>query len=347
MKKIALTIVLAAAFAMQAHRSEAAWSAFRSMGTTLVSRDISCATAAAGKVVCAARTAQSEIAVNVLNGAIWLGWTPILGVVATSSPSCADDGAGKVLCTVRDAAGGFTGVLYTGAGFLSPFTATASLFSGPSCAGLAANRIICLARNSTGGLVSRVFNGATTAWLGPQAIATPAYSTPGCAPDRAGGAICMFLSNANAGIVLRHNGTSWSAQLNLGGQASDDPTCSEFGAAGKVICTARGTNNALFANLFSGGVFNQLNWSGWASIGGLIASKASCGALSPNNVVCAVQGTVDGALYTNRYNGTAWGGWFRNGGAIYGPPSCTSLTAGVALCAAIGVNHRAVSTTGP
>lgn len=346
-RNIALCVAVAAASAMQPTTGLAAWSAFKSMGTTLVARDISCATASSGKVVCAARTAQNGLAVNVLNGALWLGWTPVMSVVATSSPSCADDGAGKVLCVARNADGGFTGVLFTGTGFLSPFNATASLFSGPNCAGLAANWIICLARNSTGGLISRIFNGATGAWLGPQTIATLAYSTPGCASDRAGGAICMFLSNANAGVVVRHNGASWSAGINLGGQASDEPTCSTIGAAGKVLCTARGTNAAIFVNIFNGGPFVLGGWSGWGSIGGIVASKVSCGSLGPSNVVCAGQGTVDSALYSNVYNGTTWAGWFRNGGAIYGPPSCAAFTAGKALCAVTGVNNRATSTTGP
>lgn len=82
-------------------------------------------------------------------------------------------------------------------------------------------------------------------------------------------------------------------------------------------------------------------------MGGVVESKASCGLLGPGKIVCGVQGTNDGALWVNQFNGTTWLGWVRVGGTILGTPACTALASGKALCAVIGVNNQASSATGP
>src|SRR5262249_18816401 len=99
--------------------------------------------------------------------------------------------------------------------------------------------------------------------------------------------------------------TSWTPAINLGGTATSDTVCSEFGSAGKVVCFGRGTNSALWVNLFKGGTWSVTGWTGWASLSGLVESKASCGLLAASQIVCGVQGTVDSALWTNQFNGTA------------------------------------------
>ena len=348
MRKVLSLSLFATAYCLATSPAWAAWSSFLTMGSTVVVADASCATPKSGQIVCAVRSLQNTLVVNIFNGTKWTGWTALPGVATavTSNPGCADDGAGKVICGARGATSALVATVFNGTAFGSLTTAGGQITSAPSCAALSAGKVVCVARSASGGLTSSVFNG--TAWSAFASITTPAYSAPGCAPDRAGNAICLFLTNTSAVLAARYNGTSWTPAINIGGRASGEPICTEFGVAGKVACFARGTDTALWGIQFNGGTWSTAGWSLWGSLGGLVESKASCALLvGPSQIVCGVQGTVDGALYGNQYNGTTWLGWVRVGGTILGTPACTKLASGKALCAVTGVNNQGSSATGP
>lgn len=328
--------------------AQAAWGPFVSSGSALVLGEPSCAKHAGGQVVCAARSLASQLAINRFNGTTWSGWSVIPGVAVDSNPSCTDDGGTNVLCAARGGGGRLASTFYNGTTF-SPvaFTATADrIASAPSCAALSAGNVVCVARSSTGGLASAVFNG--TSWSGLTLLATPAYSAPGCAPDRAGNVICAFLNNAHATLTAKYDGSSWGPVTNIAGEAAGPPTCTEFGVAGKVVCFVTGTNDTSLWH----SVFDGHNWSAYVRLLSDVKiasqSKANCVSIGASQIICAALGTLDSALYINRYAG-AWSGWAKiaDGRANIETPACAPYGVAQAVCIAIGVNNRVSSTSGP
>ena len=148
-------------------------------------------------------------------------------------------------------------------------------------------------------------------------------------------------------IANRYNGTSWDGFINTGGQGTGEPSCSNFNAAGQVVCFARGTNTALYGNRFPGTTWAAASWTGWGSMSGLAGTRAGCASQAASHLVCGVFGIIDSALWVDQYNGSAWSGFARLGQTTVGNPSCVALGSGKVLCAVVGVNNKVTSTVGP
>jgi len=71
-------------------------------------------------------------------------------------------------------------------------------------------------------------------------------------------------------------------------------------ASNVVQIMVRGTDNALWANGFTGAAT-----SGWSTLGGTLGSDPTTTATSATNSIVAVQGT-DGTLFKKTWNGTIW-----------------------------------------
>jgi hypothetical protein len=158
----------------------------------------------------------------------------------------------------------------------------------------------------------------------------------------------MMQDTASAEIANRYNGTAWDGFINTGGQATGEPTCTDFGVAGQVVCFARGVDTHPFGNLFTGGTWAAGTWSGWGFAGGgLVGAKAGCASVAASQLVCGVFGVIDSALWVNQFNGVSWSGFTRLGQTTVGNPSCTTLGGGKVLCAVVNVNNKVSSTVGP
>jgi hypothetical protein len=248
--------------------------------------------------------------------------------------------------------------LWSGGTWSAPLTVQSNLASGPSCSALSSGKAVCAARSTVGGILSAVYSGgtwATSSWTSPAVLTDVPYSPVNCTPDDAGHAICAYLTNASVTLV-REFGTSWSGAINLGGAATNPPTCSAAGVGGKAACFATGTESALYGSTFAGGSFISSNWTAYGSLGGLVHSF-SCtqngqkAALS--HYVCgAIALSPESNLYTNEYNGSAWAGWTQRGTTTFiGTPACfplnTTITPGKVMCVLTNSTNKAVSITGP
>lgn len=338
--------------------SMAAWSAYAQFGsTTVVTSDASCASRAAGEVICVVRNLANQFVVNRFNGTAWGAAQPIMNaspVTMISDPSCSDDGLAKVLCVAINANSGFVYTLFNGATWSFPANLAGQFASKPSCASFAAGKVVCVARNGAGGLTSAIFDGA--AWSLPAAIAGTAAkisSPPSCAADGAGSVICAALTFVNrATLAFRFNGTSWSAPLNIAGTSNGEQlNCTKTGLPGQVSCFARGTNNAIFTRRFNGGTFSLTNWTPtWASLGSsnTAYSNASCASIAPGQLICGAIAVTDAVLYVARFDGVAWLGWTKVGTATgVRNPNCTTLSANKALCTIVNSANKVISTVGP
>ena len=148
-------------------------------------------------------------------------------------------------------------------------------------------------------------------------------------------------------VVNRYNGTAWDGFINIGGLATETPICSDFGTSNQVVCFARGTDLALWGARFTGGAWAPAQWTAWASLGGVIYSRASCGVIGTSQMICGVYSVTDSGFYVNQYNGTNWLGFVGHGQTSIGNPSCTTLGGGKALCTVVGVDNKVSSTEGP
>lgn len=356
MLKTLTSVAFAAACALAPIPALAAWSAPVSMGPSTTLADISCTPAGAGRVACAARRTQNRLQVNVYNGGTWSGWTLLAGVVSTS-PSCADDGAGKVLCAAGGVGYTLVATVFDGASF-GPLAVApgGAITSQPSCASPSAGNFMCLARSLTGGLTWATYGGA---WSAFGQIATPAYSAPGCAPDRMGNAICAFLTNTGHPLALRFDGANWTPTLDIGATGVGNiipgiskPTCAEMGTPGLVSCFVEKINTENVFSRFLGGAWTLANWCGGCGVSGPLGTAsgaASCGVEGPTRIICGFQaaGQYASALWTTEIDASGNGHYHVTApGPILGMPGCAGLGDGRVLCALTGANNRATSVVG-
>jgi hypothetical protein len=131
---------------------------------------------------------------------------------------------------------------------------------------------------------------------------------------------------------------SWSGFVSMGPTITiGDPSCTLL-AAGKVICAARGLQQTMLVNQFSGST-----WNGWKSIAGVITSNTSCTDDGSGNVFCGARSTTS-ALVVAKFNGTAWSALTTVGGQLTSAPSCTSFAAGKVVCVARSVTGGLTAT---
>jgi hypothetical protein len=157
----------------------------------------------------------------------------------------------------------------------------------------------------------------------------------------------MVQDTSSHELANRYNGTAWEGFINTGGQGTGEPTCSDFGVSGEVVCIARGTDTGLWVDRFVGGTWAVSSWTGWGRLGGLVGMKGGCASQAPSQLVCGVFGVADSALWVDEYNGTSWLGFGSLGQTTVGNPACTALGNGKVLCAVVGINNKVSSTVGP
>jgi hypothetical protein len=107
---------------------------------------------------------------------------------------------------------------------------------------------------------------------------------------------------------------SWSGFVSMGTTVViGDPSCTLL-TEGKAICAARGLNQTMLVNEFSGTA-----WSGWKTIAGVITSSPSCTGDGLGNVFCGAVNTTS-VLAVAKFNGTAWSALTTVGGQLTSTP---------------------------
>jgi hypothetical protein len=67
---------------------------------------------------------------------------------------------------------------------------------------------------------------------------------------------------------------------------------------------SRGTDGAMWANAWTGS-----GWSGWYTLGGLLASAPDVGTLGTSQLTTAARGS-DGLIWLNSLASSRWSGWY-------------------------------------
>src|SRR2546426_5744070 len=62
----------------------------------------------------------------------------------------------------------------------------------------------------------------------------------------------------------------------LGGIVESDPSCAVYGD-GRAVCAVKGTDNALYVNLYDDLYVGGGGWSGWQLPGRYMTSNPNCG----------------------------------------------------------------------
>jgi hypothetical protein len=328
----------------------AAWGGLTPLDTVALFSDPSCASDAPGSGVCAAQSQASEFVADRYAGGKWGRFVALSGVIG-GAPSCARVAPGHVLCGVRDAAGRLVAYSFAGGVWSGPVTVGGAFTSDPSCSGLAAGHALCVALDANGRILGAVFDGAT--WKFLPAVGVTAFTSVGCAPDDLGHAVCVWTGPLHHAFAMEFNGSAWLSALDLGGRAwGMAPACFDLGLkTGAVDCYATSTDQALYYNIYEGGLWDTQNWSGWESLGGTLtnAGCAQDGSLAkiPDGV-CAATGAPDDSFYV----------WDKNNHwtalkqpPVLGRPSCfaldTSVSPGRAMCVVRGSNGYGLSVIGP
>jgi hypothetical protein len=107
----------------------------------------------------------------------------------------------------------------------------------------------------------------------------------------------------------------------LGGALTSTAGVSSWSSS-RVDVFARGTDNALYQNTWSGAA-----WSGWGSRGGVLTSSPSAVSWSSNRIDVFVRGT-DNQMWHKFSNGTSWSNYESLGGVLTSGPAAASWAAG-------------------
>jgi hypothetical protein len=325
--------------------AHAAWTTFTALDTSKTAlSDPSCASAGAGKAVCAIRDQNSKLAVSVYDGSAWSTWKEFPNVIA-SAPSCTDRAAGEVICAARSPTGRLLYTIYSAATWTTPALGPVATFvSDPSCARLSATKILCATRSTAGALQAATY---TTKWTAFKNLGGTTTSAPSCASDSAGGAICAIRSTTGTVLVNRLSAGVWGGLLDLGGAVIGNPTCARYGLSQQVICTYNYYGYYTYSNRFLGGLWQVGSWAGWVGAGGNIVNNVSCALVTNGQIACAANSMSDSGMYPNIYSGT-WTSWTpKVGGVNVGSPACASLGSSKVLCVVVGTDSHLSSTIGP
>lgn len=129
------------------------------------------------------------------------------------------------------------------------------------------------------------------------------------APVAAGGALYVFYRGTDKALWYRRsNGSAWSPEIRLGGQAlTSDPIAVNHGGAVWVFARA-GNSRTLIHRRFQNG-----SWSGWGSLQGLLTADP---AVTSAGDLFAFYRAADAQIRWRRYDGSSWTGWTSLGGLV-------------------------------
>jgi hypothetical protein len=152
----------------------------------------------------------------------------------------------------------------------------------------------------------------------------PAEVSVGDAVSSAADEMALVTRSSSGEILLRTaSAGTFATWEGLGGIAASRVVLRAFG--GDLFALVRGTDRAIFANVFQAG-----SWSGWDSIGAGALTSDPAVVVDGSRLLVFARGT-DNALYWNRFESGGWSGWASLGGGIASDPVAVSDGARVAV----------------
>lgn len=137
----------------------------------------------------------------------------------------------------------------------------------------------------------------------------------------AGGELYVFARASNGALSYRRRSSagSWSAWVDLGGNATTSPAA-VVNSDGRVQVFVRGTDGALYTRRQVSSGSNS--WDAWAGLAGELSSAPAVVANSNGRLQVFVRWS-DGSLRTRQQTsaGGSWGGWTSLGGVLHWGPA--------------------------
>jgi hypothetical protein len=144
---------------------------------------------------------------------------------------------------------------------------------------------------------------------------TPPVVTPTSSPAIVDSLSLFVRGSDNAIWYKTWNGATWSNATSLGGNCTSAPAATSP-SSGVINVFVQGTTGTVYEKTTTN---SGTTWSGWTSLGGVLAAGSSPAATSPSSGVINVfvQGTT-AAVYekTSSDSGATWSGWTSLGGAL-------------------------------
>ncbi len=168
---------------------------------------------------------------------------------------------------------------------------------------------------------------------------TPPVVTPTSSPAIVDSLSLFVRGSDNAIWYKTWNGATWSNATSLGGNCTSAPAATSP-SSGVINVFVQGTTGTVYEKTTTN---SGTTWSGWTSLGGVLAAGSSPAATSPSSGVIDVfaQGTT-AAVYekTSSDSGATWSGWTSLGGALAANsgPAATSES-GQVYIAALGTGN--------
>jgi hypothetical protein len=287
------------------------------LGTVPVSAVPAAVSPVPGQTLVFVRDNLAGLRLNTRNGASWLGWSS-LGGILTTAPAAASDTPGRVFVFAGGlAAAGAPGNLGLWVRVLTPAFLDVwrplhgLLTSRPAPVSWGVGHMDVFARGPDRGLWVRSWNGAAvddSGWDVWEALKGTLASEPAAAATGPSNIDVVALDDDGGLIHRRYTGGAWQDWLDLGGEAVGEPALVATGPD-RVEAYVRGSDDQLWTRARNGDT-----WGAWMALGGVLASSPSV-AHGAGTTLVAVEGH-DGRLHVRQNTGAGWGAWSTPGGGL-------------------------------
>jgi hypothetical protein len=263
-----------------------------------------------GQTMVFVRDNLAKLRINTRNGASWLGWSN-LGGILTTAPAAAWDTPGRVFVFVRGLDLGLWVRVLTPA-FPDVWRPLHGLLtSRPAPVSWGVGHMDVFARGPDRGLWVKSWNGPAvddSGWDAWEALEGTLASEPAAATTGPGNIDVVALDDDGGLIHRRYTAGAWQDWLDLDGEAKGEPAIVATGPD-RVEAYVRGHDDQLWTRARNGET-----WGPWTALGGVLASSPAVAHGSGTTLV-AVEGQ-DGRLNVRQNTGAGWGAWSTPGGGL-------------------------------
>ncbi|MDB4874041.1 MAG: insect kinin peptide [Gemmatimonadetes bacterium] len=241
----------------------------------------------------------------------WSAWVSLGGSVASGpAASTRGDRSDNMDVFARGASGHLMHIWRIAGAWSSWEDLGGALTSAPASVSTTPNNVDVFARGADNGLAHRAW-GAGGVWQAWEKIPGGILTSAPVVATMTSGSMHVFAAGTNTHMYhVWKTGAAWSSWEDLGCCIVGAPAVAALGSA-QLLTLGRGTNNALYAQGFTG------RWSGWSAqvnSGVLSSSPALVSYVNgANRVSYAIALGTDAALYQTASTGGAWADWLRIG----------------------------------
>jgi hypothetical protein len=181
-----------------------------------------------------------------------------------------------------------------------------------SAVAISSTDVFVVGRSPQSALWYQQSSGGGTTWTGWEGLTTTDAASQPAAVVSGSNLYVFFRATDNELHYFVRTGSTWSAELNLGGQIAGNPSAAVDGNGRVIVAALNSAGNVFDISLPSGG-----SWSSWTSLAGILTGNVSLSTLSGNVYLLGLNAA--GLGWTMEWTAgstNTWGSWTSLGGVF-------------------------------